>query len=157
MGPTIKFFSFLFLAGLLSAPLSMAQSSSASATPVSPSAGGASSLAIRQNILAKKQAEILRQIKEAQLCIQNAANPTLLRDPEGNINRVPSTDLTNCTRALAQLQSQLQILAREAKQLSVDAQFRATQVQRQLQQRKTQQTLQQLQSSGPTFIPTGRR
>ena len=64
------------------------------ATPVSSSTGRASSIAIRQNILAMKQASILRQIKEAQLCIQNASNPTILRDPEGNINRVPSTDLT---------------------------------------------------------------
>jgi hypothetical protein len=149
----LGFLCIICIGGLWSVSSSVAQSSTAAATPVSPSTGRASSIAIRQNILAMKQASILRQIKEAQLCIQNAANPTILRDPQGNINRVPSTDLTNCSRRLAQLQTQLQGLAREAKQLSVDAQFQAAQLQGKLQRQKSVLTLQQLQGT-PAYRQT---
>jgi len=148
MGPTNKFFGLLFLAGLLLAPLTMAQSRAASATPVSPSTGRASSIAVRENILAMQRANIERQIDEATRCIQDASNATILRDPEGNINRVPQTDLVNCSRRLAQLQRQLEGVARQATQLSLDAGFRAARLQRQLQQKKSALTIQQLQSGG---------
>ena len=149
----LGFLCIICIGGMWSVSSSVAQSSSGAATPVSPSTGRASSIAIRQNILAMKQASILRQIKEAQLCIQNAANPTILRDPEGNINRVPSTDLVNCSRRLAQLQSQLQTLARDTKQLSLDAKFQAAQLQGKLQRQKSVLTLQQLQGT-PAYRQT---
>ncbi|MBI4966173.1 MAG: hypothetical protein HY913_23040 [Desulfomonile tiedjei] len=144
----LKLLCVLFLGGLLLTPLSMAQSRAASATPVSPSTGRASSFVIRQDILAMKQADIERQIDEARRCIQDASNATILRDPEGNINRVPQTDLVNCSRRLAQLQRQLEGLAREANQLSVDAEFQAAQIQRRLQRERSRLTIQQLRSGG---------
>jgi uncharacterized iron-regulated membrane protein len=148
MGLTIKFFGFLFLAGLVFAPLTLAQSRAASATPAGASAGRPSTLAIRENILAMQRANIEEQIEEARRCIQDAANPTILRDPEGNVNRVPSTDIVNCSRRLAQLQRQLEGVARQAQQLSVDAQFQAAQAQRRLQQEKSRLTIQELESGG---------
>jgi len=148
VGSALKFLCMLFLAGLLLAPLSIAQSVAASASPVSPSTASASTLTIRGNILAMKQADIQRQIKEAELCIKNASNPTILRDPQGNINRVPSTDLVNCTRTLARLQRQLQVVAKQANQLSVEANFRAARAQRLLQRGRTTLTIRQLRSSG---------
>lgn len=154
VGSALKFSCILLLGGLLFAPLSIAQSSSASATPVSAPTAGASTLTIRGNILAMKQADIQRQIKEAELCIQNAANPTILRDPQGNINRVPSADLVNCTRALAQLQRQLQAVARQANQLSVESNFRAARVQRRLQQGRSRLTIRQLRSAGSVSAST---
>jgi len=154
IGSVLKFFFMLLLGGLLSSSLSIAQSTSASATPVSPSTGRASTLTIRANILEMKRSDIERQIVEAELCIQNASNPTILRDPQGNINRVPSTDLVNCTRALAQLQRQLQAVAREADQLSLQADFQSARAQRQLQQGRSRLTIQQLRGGGATSAST---
>jgi hypothetical protein len=154
VGSALKFSCMLFLGGLLSAPLSIAQSSSASATPASPSAASASTLTIRGNILVMKQADIQRQIKDAELCIKNASNPTILRDPQGNINRVPSTDLVNCTRTLVRLRRQLRAVANQANQLSVEANFRAARAQRLLQRGRTTLTIRQLRSSGSDSAST---
>jgi hypothetical protein len=130
--------------------MSIAQVTSASARPVSPSTGRPTSLAIRENILEMKRADIERQIEEAARCIQDASNPTILRDPEGNINRVPQTDLVNCSRRLAQLQRQLQAVAREANQLAVNAEFEGAQIQRRLQRERSRLTIEQLRTRGST-------
>jgi hypothetical protein len=133
----------LSLVGALAAPGSVAQqASSASATPVTQSSGRPSTIAIKEDFLRQRQAILERDIEEARRCIESASNPQTLRDPEGNINRVPQTDLVNCTRRLVQLQRQLDSLAREAKQLAQDAQAQATAIQRKLQQTKTRQILQ---------------
>ncbi len=105
---------------------SFAQQTSAQATPTqTPSSGAPSSLEIAQNTLAFKRAELTRQLREIQRCIANASNPILLRDPQGNINRVPQTDLTNCSRKLAQLQRQLSSLQRQSNVLVQDATFQS--------------------------------
>ena len=67
------------------------------ATPVVPSTGRPSTIQIRQNILNQKRRALNSQVQVAQRCIANASRPEVLRDPEGNVNIVPSTDIVNCT------------------------------------------------------------
>ena len=98
---------------------------SAAATPVNTPSGGPSSLEIDQNSLAFRQAALKRELREIQRCIANASNPIILRDPQGNINRVPQLDLQNCSNRLVQLQRQLTSLQRQANALAQDAQFQA--------------------------------
>jgi len=80
---------------------------------------------IRQNILQQQKAAIEQQLKEAQRCIQNATNSQVARDPEGNINRVPKIDATNCARTAAALTRTLASLGRQAAQLERDAKVMA--------------------------------
>jgi hypothetical protein len=108
------------------------------ATPVVPSTGTPSSVQIRQNILNQKRRALNSQIEVAQRCIKNASQPQTLRDPEGNVNIVPKTDLVNCTRTLEALLRQLDGLAREAQQLSQDAQATASALQRKQKQTQAQ-------------------
>ncbi len=108
------------------------------ATPVVPSTGTPSSVQIRQNILNQKRRALNSQIDVAQRCIKNASRPEVLRDPEGNVNIVPSTDIVNCTRTLEALLRQLDGLAREAQQLAQDAQVVATNLQKKQKQIQAQ-------------------
>jgi hypothetical protein len=109
------------------------QKQSATATPVSPSGGGASPATINQNTLAFKRSELARQLRSIQLCISDASNPIVLRDPQGNINRVPQADLINCARRLGQLQRRLASLQRQSNRLAQEAQFQAVLLQDALQ------------------------
>jgi len=124
-----------------SAALGQQTSRSASATAVNQSSGRASTIQIKQNFLQQRVRLLQRQIDDALRCISTASNPTILRDPEGNINKTPQTDLVNCSRQLALLRSQLEGLQRQSQQLAQDAQVQALAVQRKLQQTKTRNIL----------------
>lgn len=141
---TGKCLAVLGLVGVLTASAAMGQqvAPAASATEVTQSSGRPSTIQIKQNFLEQQLAFLQRQIDDAQRCIANSSNPTILRDPEGNLNRVPKTDLVNCTRQLAQLQDQLARLQRQSQQLAQDAQVQAAAVQRKLQQARTRAILQ---------------
>ena len=121
------------------------------ATPVVPSTGRPSSIQIRQNILNQKRRALNSQIQVAQRCIANASRPEVLRDPQGNVNIVPSTDIVNCTRTLEALDRQLAGLAREATSLAQDAQVEAAAFQakqKQLQAQKSSATSQRRRAVG---------
>jgi len=140
---TARCLAVLGLTAALWVPAAIAQevSPSASATGVTLSSGRPSTIQIKQNFLRKRVALIERQIDDARRCIANASNPTLARDPEGNLNRVPKTDLVNCTRELSRLLNDLASLQREVTQLSVEAQAASAAIQRRLQQERTKRIL----------------
>jgi hypothetical protein len=129
-------------------PATAQQQRSATATPTVPSVGRPSSIQIRQNILNQKRRALNSQIEVAQRCIQNASQPQTLRDPEGNVNIVPKTDLVNCTRTLEALLRQLDGLAREAQQLAQNAQATASSLQRRQKQLQAQKNSAQRQLRG---------
>jgi hypothetical protein len=97
----------------------MGQSSSASASEAKAPLGKPSTLSIKTNLLKMKKAELERQIRDAQRCIEQATPG--LRGPAGTVNRVASTDLINCTRKLAVIKAKLESLGNEAESLSLDA------------------------------------
>jgi hypothetical protein len=103
------------------------------ATPTAASSGRPSTIQIKQNILEKKQEALQRQVDDALRCIENASNLQTLRDPQGNINLVPQTDLVNCRRQLLTYQRELQSLLRQSSRLGADATAASLQLQRQLQ------------------------
>jgi hypothetical protein len=82
-----------------------------------------SGLAIRQKILALRQARLERELNVVSRCLKQAQ--LQLRDINGNINRVASTDLINCGRQLRQVQRKLASLGREAAALSRRAEAQA--------------------------------
>ena len=98
-----------------------AHSAAAKAVSVPPS-GRPTSVSIRQDILARKAAALVAQLKEIQRCILNASQLQTLRDFQGNINIVPQNDLTNCTSRLQDIQTQQDRLDREVAAFSMDAQ-----------------------------------
>ncbi len=105
-----------------------APSQAASAKPAIQSSGRPSSFQIKENILTQKSAILQGQLREVKRCITDASLPQTLRDPQGNINRVPQTDLVDCTRKLNQLQRQFQALARQGSQLAEEAKFQGEQL-----------------------------
>lgn len=115
------------------------------ATPVVPSTGRPSTIQIRQNILNQKSRALNSQIQVAETCIKNASRPEVLRDPQGNVNIVPSTDIVNCTRTLEALLRQLDGLTREAQRLAQDAQLEAATLQSQQKQLQAQKNSTQQQ------------
>jgi hypothetical protein len=115
--------------------------STAKATPVTASSSRPNGIQIKQNILAQKKAAIDSELKEVQRCLANASQPVALRDPEGNLNRVPQTDLLNCGRRLAELQRQLESLARQAAMLSQDSEALRMAALRKYQAEKVKQRL----------------
>lgn len=117
------------------------QSQAVSAKPVTRSSGRPSSMEIKQNALAQQQAILQGRLREVRRCITDASLPQVLRDPEGNMNRVPQTDLVDCTRKLSQLERQLKSLARQAAQLAQDAQFEGMELQGKVEGKKTQARL----------------
>lgn len=102
-----------------------AETSTATATSVTRSSGTPSSYQIQQNFLAIQIAGIKRQVQEVQRCIANASNPQILRDFEGNVNRVPQVDAITCGYQLKQLQRQLASLSRQQTKLAQDASAQA--------------------------------
>lgn len=78
-------------------------------------------LEIQRDILQLQRTALESQLRDAQRCIQNGQNPQVLRDPEGNINRVPKIDVTNCSRTAKALTRSLASLSRRAAQLERDA------------------------------------
>jgi hypothetical protein len=125
--------------------------STASASAVTNSSGKPSTFAIKRDFLAMQIAAIQRDIREAERCITNATNPVTLRDPEGNINRVPQTDALDCGRRLKQLVRQLAGIQRKADTLAQDAEvqgsFLETQM-REAQRKARTQPLNQRSSGG---------
>jgi hypothetical protein len=134
----------------LALPAAAQQQSSAAATPMVPSSGRPSSIQIKQNVLNQKRRALNSQIEVAQRCIKNASQAQTLRDPEGNLNIVPKTDLVNCTRTLEALLRQLDGLAREAGTLAQDAQVGASALQRKqkLIQAQKKSALRRLRGTG---------
>jgi hypothetical protein len=103
------------------------------ATETVASSGRPSTIRIKQNILLQKQEALQRQVDDALRCIATASNLQTLRDPQGNINLVPQTDLVNCRRQLLTYQRELQSLLRQSSRLGSDATAASLQLQRQLQ------------------------
>jgi hypothetical protein len=101
----------------------------AAASEAQVSSGRPSTLQIRRNVLLQQQAVLEDQIRAATRCIQDATKPQTLRDPQGNINQVPQTDITNCSRQLRTFQRQLASLARQFERLASDANAAAAQFQ----------------------------
>ena len=125
---------------------------SASATPVTNVPGGASPTAIKQNMLLQQQATINQAITVAKACIKNASLPQVLRDPQGNVNTVPSTDLVNCTRKLTALLNDLAANQKALNNLAQDAQMEASRIIAQTNQLKLQQRLQILTNGLPMTL-----
>ncbi len=137
-------------------PVRGQQATSAAATPYTPSSGTPSALAIRTNFLNQIKAELQRQLREVQRCIDQAT-PNLT-GPSGIVNRVPSTDLVNCSRALAIVQAKLVSLGREADHIAAEAQALTIRLEALSQQNAALQRI-NLGSSGkftPVLTPTKR-
>lgn len=108
-------------------PLLGQQAGSASATPVTRSLGGPSPLDIRMHSINTLKAELQRQLRQVQRCIDQAT-PNL-RGPGGAVNRVASADLVNCSRELDVIKDDLVNLGREADYLAQEAQALAQRLQ----------------------------
>lgn len=137
----MKTLSAICLLLVMIAPDVTAQTSTAAATPVSASSGRPSTLEIRQNILARERAAILRGITEVRRCLNDATRAQTLRDPQGNINQVPKIDIVNCGRRLSVLQERLRSLSRRSAALTQDAQAQALALRRKLQAAETKARL----------------
>jgi hypothetical protein len=135
---------------LLMASFAGAQIQAAVATPVVPSIGRPSSFQIRQNFFAIQQANISRSLRQVERCLADAVNPQVLRDPEGNLNRVPRIDLNTCSYQLRLLQRQLARLAREQAKEAQDAGAAASFLEFTRRQAQLQQTLRALSGRAPT-------
>jgi len=98
-------------------------STSATATQISKIPGSPNSIEIKQNMLLQQQASINQSITVAKACIKNSSMTQVLRDPEGNIRIVPSTDVVNCTRTLNELLNLLASNQKALNNLSQDAQL----------------------------------
>jgi hypothetical protein len=145
----MRFAIYVFAVAIMVAipQMVLAQTSTvAGATPVNTSTGTPSSFTIKQQILEQQQAQIQREVTEVTRCIRTASLDVVLRDPTGQINRVPQTDLINCRRALSNLQRRLQRLSRAATQLSRDARARSIALETQARLALLQQNLRALAS-----------
>jgi len=125
----------LLAGALVSAPCAYAQAR-ASATPATPSSGRPSTIQIKQNILMQQVALLQRQLIEVRRCLYTASLPQVLRDPSGFVNRVPQTDIVNCSRQLDIITRRLASLSRQSNQLVQDAQMQAITLQRLLAAQK---------------------
>ena len=108
-------------------PLQGQQAGSAAATPVTRSLGGPSPLDLRMQSIITLKAELQRQLRQVQRCIDQAT-PNL-RGPGGTVNRVASTDLVNCSRELDVIKADLVNLGRDADYLAQEAQALAQRLQ----------------------------
>ena len=85
--------------------------------------------------------------------VSNTTLPQVLRDPQGNVNTVPSTDLINCTRTLTALLDQLAANQKALTNLSQDARSRKPpRIVAQTNQLKLQQRLQILSQGLPMTL-----
>ncbi len=126
------------------ASLAEAQVQAAAATPVAATQNTPSIFQVRQNFFSIEQANINRSLRQVERCLANASMPQVLRDPEGNINRVPSVDIVDCTYQLQLLQRQLARLARAQVKDAQDASAAAMLLQFQQQRAQAQRILQAL-------------
>lgn len=102
-----------------------AETQTATATAMTRSSATPSSYQIQQNFFTIQLAGINRSLRQVQRCIANAANPQILRDFEGNVNRVPQVDAINCGYQLKQLQRHLASLTRQQTKAAQDAAVQA--------------------------------
>lgn len=121
--------------------------SSAGATPANRAPYVPSSIAIQQNILAQQRASIQQALSVAQRCIKTNSLSQVLRDPQGNVNVVPQTDLVNCTRTLNALLRQLAANQQASINLAQDAQLEGMRVQRKKTSVDIQRRVQRLRGS----------
>ena len=105
-----------------------------------------------ENMLLQQQASINQAITVAKACIKNASLPQVLRDPQGNVNTVPNTDLVNCTRKLTALLNDLAANQKALNNLSQDAEMEASRIVAQTNQLKLQQRLQILNNGLPMTL-----
>ncbi|MEW6141445.1 MAG: hypothetical protein AB1733_24750 [Thermodesulfobacteriota bacterium] len=124
------FLLFCFMGSFAAIPEAFAAEASASAREVTSSTGRPSSIQVRQQFFSQQQALLLGQLQEIERCLRTSQLNVVLYDPQGNINRVPQTDLVDCGRQLQRVQRQLQSLARRAEQLNQDAQALALALER---------------------------
>jgi len=103
-------------------------STSAAATPITRAPGGPSSIELKRNWLLQQQATLNQSITVAKACIKNNTMTQVLRDPEGNIRSVPSTDIVNCTRTLNALLNRLASNQRAINNLAQDSQLAASKI-----------------------------
>lgn len=103
-------------------------STSAAATPITSVPGGPSSIELKRNWLLQQQATLNQSITVAKACIKNNTMTQVLRDPEGNIRSVPSTDIVNCNRTLNALLNRLAANQRAINNLSQDSQLAASKI-----------------------------
>jgi hypothetical protein len=103
-------------------------STSAAATPITSVPGGPSSIELKRNWLLQQQATLNQSITVAKACIKNNSMTQVLRDPEGNIRSVPSTDIVNCTRTLNALLNRLAANQRAINNLAQDSQLAASKI-----------------------------
>lgn len=115
LAPTL----FLLVVSTAAAQAVSTTRSFARPTAVSPSTGAARTAQIKTDFLRQRQAIIQREIRQVIRCIENAQ--INIRDVEGNINRVKSTDLLNCTRRLTQLRAELTRLGQQSTALQEEA------------------------------------
>lgn len=102
----------------------------ASATPVNKTTGRSSSVSIRQNELNLYKANLERQLRVAQRCVETSRLPVLLRDPQGNVNQVPKIDIVFCSRKVRVLSRELAAVNRQLADLSKDGQLAANYISR---------------------------
>lgn len=128
--------------GLAAATTATAQTSATTASPFVPSSSGApSTIQLKRQMLALQQAQIEGELRQAQLCVKNATILQTLRDPQGNINRVPQTDLVDCARRIRSLERQMVSLGRQAEALARDAEAQGLAVERRLRRVERQQRI----------------
>lgn len=101
--------------------LAQASAKVASATPVTKSTARGTSILIRQNQLNIYKANLERQLKVAQRCVEVSRLPVLLRDPQGNVNQVPKTDIVFCSRQIKVLTREIAAVSKQLADLSKDA------------------------------------
>ena len=101
--------------------LAQASAKVASATPVTKSSGKGTSTSIRQNQLNIYKANLERQLRVAQRCVEISRLPVLLRDPQGNVNQVPKTDIVFCSRQIKVLSREIAAVSKQMADLSKDA------------------------------------
>ena len=57
----------------------------------------------------------------AQRCVEVSRLPVLLRDPQGNVNQVPKTDIVFCSRQIKVLSREIAAVSKQLADLSKDA------------------------------------
>jgi hypothetical protein len=124
----VLFTQALFLSVTAEIGLAQQLSTSAAATPITRAPGGPSSLELKRNWLLQQQATLNQSITVAKACIKNNSMSVVLRDPEGNIRSVPSTDVVNCTRTLNALLNRLAANQKAINNLSQDSQLAASKI-----------------------------
>ncbi len=118
----------LFLTVTADIGLAQQFSTSAAATPITSVPSGPSSIELKRNWLLQQQATLNQSITVAKACIKNNSMSVVLRDPQGNIRIVPSTDVVNCNRTLNALLNRLAANQRAINNLSQDSQLAASKI-----------------------------